>query len=68
MNAVRNRSKPICDVEVGHRTSSVCNIGNIAYEVKRPLIWNPQKEMFKNDDEANTLLGRRMNSEWGIKL
>jgi predicted dehydrogenase len=68
MNAVRTRSKPVCDVEVGHRTSSVCNIGNIAYEVKRPLIWNPQKEMFKNDDEANALLGRKMNADWGIKI
>jgi predicted dehydrogenase len=68
MNSVRKRSKPICDVEVGHRTSSVCNIGNIAYEVKRPLTWNPKKEMFKNDDEANALLGRKMNSEWGIKI
>jgi hypothetical protein len=31
LQAMRNRSKPICDVEIGHRTASVCNIGNIAY-------------------------------------
>ncbi len=66
--AMRTRSKPICDVEVGHRTASVCNIGNIAYRLNRPLQWNPKKEEFKNDKEANALLGRSMNKEWGIKI
>ena len=68
LDAMRKRSKPICDVEIGHRTSSVCNLGNIAYELKRPLQWNPKKEQFKNDKEANELLGRSMRSEWGIKI
>ncbi|NID12927.1 Gfo/Idh/MocA family protein [Fibrivirga algicola] len=68
LDAMRNRSKPICDVEIGHRTASVCNIGNIAYQLKRPLQWNPKKEQFKNDAEANALLGRPMTNEWGIRL
>jgi hypothetical protein len=59
INSIRSRSKPICDVEVGHRTASVCNIGNIAYQLGRPLKWNPKKEKFKNDDEANALLTRK---------
>lgn len=67
-DAMRKRSKPICDVEIGHRTASVCNIGNIAYQLNRPLQWNPKKESFKNDKEANALLGRSMNDVWGIKL
>ena len=68
LQAMRTRNKPICDVEVGHRTASVCNIGNIAYRLNRPLQWNPKKEEFKNDKEANDLLGRSMNKEWGIKI
>ena len=68
LNAMRKRSKPISDVEVGHRTASVCNIGNIAYELKRPLRWDPVKEKFKDDHEANKLLGRKMLNEWKIKL
>lgn len=68
LNAIRTRKKPICDVEIGHRTASVCNIANIAYQLKRPLKWDPKKETFKNDAEANALLGRSMNNEWGIKL
>lgn len=68
LNAMRKRSKPVCDVEIGHRTASVCNIGNIAYQVKRRLEWDPKKETFKNDKEANALLGRPMLNEWGIKI
>ena len=68
LDAMRKRSKPICDVEIGHRTATVCNIGNIAYQLNRPLQWNPKKESFKHDKEANALLGRTMNAEWGIKI
>lgn len=68
LQAMRNRSKPICDVEIGHRTSSVCNIANIAYQLNRPLNWNPEKETFKGDKEANALLGRKLNGEWAIKI
>lgn len=68
LDAMRKRSRPICDVEIGHRTASVCNIANIAYELKRPLKWNPKKETFKKDDEANALLGRKLRPEWAIKL
>jgi hypothetical protein len=36
--------------------------------LKRKLEWNPKKEQFKNDPEANALLGRPMLNEWAIKL
>lgn len=68
LSAMRLRSKPICDVEIGHRTASVCNIGNIAYQLNRRLEWNPVTEQFKNDAEANALLGRKMVHEWAITL
>jgi len=66
LQAIRNRTKPVADVEIGHRTATVCNIGNIAYELKRPLHWNPHKEEFKNDDEANRLRSREMRKEWVV--
>ena len=68
LNAMRKRSMPVCDVETGHRTATVCNIGNIAYQLNRSLQWDPIKEMFSNDAEANALLGRTMLNEWAIKL
>jgi hypothetical protein len=68
LNSMRTRTRPICDVETGHRTSTVCNLGNIAYQLKRPLKWNAKKERFRNDSEANALLGRPMRNEWAIKI
>jgi predicted dehydrogenase len=66
LQAMRNRTKPVADVEIGHRTATVCNIGNIAYQLNRPLQWNPHKEEFVNDDEANKLTGREMRKEWVV--
>ncbi|SKB55292.1 Gfo/Idh/MocA family protein [Dyadobacter psychrophilus] len=66
LNAIRTRKPPICDVEVGHRTASICNLGNIAYRLQRSLLWNPKKEEFKKDKEANQLLGRDMKAEWKV--
>lgn len=65
-NAIRTRKPPICDVEVGHRTATVCNIGNIAYALQRPLAWDPEKEKFRKDGEANKLLKRKMKKEWRV--
>ena len=56
ITAIRNRSKPICDVETGHRSSSVCNLANIAYQLRKPLRWDPVKEKFSKNKEANSLL------------
>jgi hypothetical protein len=66
LEAMRKRSKPVADVEIGHRTASVCNLGNIAYRLGRPLRWDPVKEEFLNDDEANKLTGREMKKEWTV--
>jgi hypothetical protein len=68
LKAMRDRTKPICDVEVGHRTATVCNIGNIAYELKRSLKWDPEEEQFENDPEADALLKQPMRRKWSIKI
>ncbi len=66
LDAIRSRKAPICDVETGHRTATVCTIGNIAYRLKRPLRWNPITETFNNDAEANALLSRPMRKAWKV--
>jgi predicted dehydrogenase len=70
LNAIKKRSMPICDVEIGHRTATICNIGNIAYKVGRPLKWDPKKEEFEKDPVANSMLSRPMRGQWGklVKL
>ncbi len=68
LNSIRTRQQPIADAETGHRTATVCNIGNIAYQLRRPLQWNPKKEQFKGDKEANALLSRPLRDAYSIKL
>ena len=66
LNAMRSREKPICDIAIGYSTVAVCLMGNIAYEVGRPLDFDQKTQMFINDDEANKFLGRPMPGEWSI--
>ncbi len=58
IDAIKTRTKPVADVEIGHRTATICNIANIAYEIRRPLDWDPVSERFVNDDYANSMLGK----------
>jgi len=64
LDAIRNRTRPICDVEIGHRTASVCNVVNIAYSLQRPLEWNPVREQFVDDPGANLMLDRAYRGQW----
>jgi len=66
LECVRNRQEPICPVEIGHHTATVCHIGNIAYRLKRSLRWDPDQEVFVNDAEANRLLSFPMREPWQI--
>ena len=64
LKCVRSRQKPICDVEVGARSVTVCHLGNLAYWNKRPLKWDPKAEQFVGDDEANKWLTREKRAPW----
>ena len=67
LQSIRKRKKPICDVEVGHRTATVCNITNIAYALQRSLKWDPINEKFINDPGANLMLDRTYRSPWNYR-
>ena len=64
VKAVRTRQKPICDVEIGARSASVCHLGNLAYWNHRKLKWDPAKEVFIGDDEANIWLNHPNRGPW----
>src|SRR5947209_6320745 len=46
LTCVRSRKRPICDVEIGARSATVCHLGNLAYWNHRKLKWDPKKEEF----------------------
>ncbi|NLX96787.1 MAG: transposase [Rhodopirellula sp.] len=64
--AVKSRNNPIGAVEIGHRTASLCHLGNIVMLLKRKLQWNPRAERFVNDAEANQMLNRPMRTPWQL--
>ena len=58
LDCVKSREKPVADVEIGHRSTTVCHLGNIARWLGRRLRWDPVKEIFPDDPEANLYLDR----------
>ncbi len=66
INSVKARTEPGATIEIGHRTATICHLGYIATTLKRELHWDPVKEEFKNDDEANALRSRPMRGNWSI--
>ena len=68
IQSIRTRKPPICDVETGHRTATICHLGNIAYQLKRPLRWDPVKEKFADDKEANSLRTKKMRKPYKVPV
>lgn len=64
IDCVKTREDPLEPVEIGHRTASVCHLWNIAIQrMGKVLEWDPEKEEFTNDDEANKMRSRPAR-EW----
>jgi predicted dehydrogenase len=53
INAVKTKTDPMVPVEIGHRSCTVCTLGNIAYDLGRPIRWDPAAEKFVDDPEAD---------------
>ena len=56
LNCIRTRRDPICPVETGHRVATICILSDIAIRLGRKLRWDPEKECFPGDDQANRML------------
>lgn len=66
LDSVRTRREPVAPVEVGHRGATVCHLGVITVRLdkKRVLQWDPARERFTNDDDANAMLSRPARDPW----
>jgi hypothetical protein len=68
LDSVKSRQDPVEPVEAGHRTASVCHLGNIAMILHRKIKWDPQSETIVGDDEAAKMLSRPMRAPWNYSL
>jgi predicted dehydrogenase len=66
LQCVRSRSETVAPAEVAHRSTTVCHLSDIAIRLRRKLRWDPDREQFPNDDEANRMLGGAMRSPWRL--
>jgi predicted dehydrogenase len=66
LESVQSRRPPIAPAEVAHRSCSACLLHHAAMKLKRKLYWDPAKEAFKNDDEANGLRSRPQRAPYTI--
>ena len=66
LDCIRSRKLPNADIEIGHRSATVCHLGNIARWTGRKLKWNSEREIFPDDPAANTLLDRPRRQPWEL--
>ena len=66
IDCVKSRRETIAPIEIGHRSISVGLLGEIAMLTERKLKWDPEKEIFLNDEQANRMLSRPMRSPWHL--
>jgi predicted dehydrogenase len=63
--AIRDGAKLNADAEIGHMSTALCHLGNIATRLGRSLNFDPEKEQIVDDDEANALVHREYREHWG---
>lgn len=62
LDSIRMKKECICTAETGHRSASVCHLGNIGYRLGRELVWDPARETFAGDAEAQALVNPPMRA------
>lgn len=66
LDCVRSRKRPICDVEIGCSSATICALGEIVTLLKRPLKWDHAKGEFIGDAEAQKMVKRDMRAPWKV--
>jgi predicted dehydrogenase len=64
IDCVKTRRDPIAPVETGHRSTSIAHLANIAMALKDKLHWDPARERFSDNEQANRMLSRPMRPPW----
>ena len=65
LDCIKSHKDPISPVEIGHRACTVCLVTHIAMKLGRILSWDPDNEVFINDNEANSMLSRPQRAPYG---
>src|SRR5688572_12725885 len=66
LECIKTRKLPICDAEIGHRSATVCHLGNIALRTGRKITWDPAREQIIGDQEAAAMVTKAYRSPWKL--
>jgi hypothetical protein len=65
IDCIKSRNKPFCNLELGHRTAVVCNLGNMSLRLGgRAIQWDPEKEVVIGDKEAAAMCSKQYRAPW----
>jgi hypothetical protein len=66
VSCIKSRNQPFCDLELGHRTATICNLGNMSLRLGgRTIHWDPEKEVVVGGDkEAAAMCTRQYRAPW----
>jgi predicted dehydrogenase len=68
VDCVKSRGFPVADIEIGHRASSACHLGNIAYRSGAKIHWDAKKERITDDRKAARYLSRPYRKPWKLEV
>lgn len=68
LDAIRRDRRPNAEIEIGLKSTALCNLGNLAVRLGRSLQFDPQKQQVVGDQQANRMLSReyRQGGHWAI--
>jgi hypothetical protein len=66
LDCIASRKLPICDVAIGHRSATVCHLGNIAIRSQKQVRWDPVNERIIGDDELAHMTSRPYRAPWSL--
>jgi len=66
IECVRQRRRTCAPVEIAHRSTTLCSLGALSMELRRKVVWDPGREEFVNDAEANLLKARALREPWTL--
>ncbi len=64
LDAIQKKRLPVCDIEIGHRSTNMALLGMLSMKLGRSVAWNADTQTITNDPEANALLSRAYRGEW----
>jgi len=64
LECIKNKKRPVCDIEIGHRSTCMSLLGMLSLKLGRSVVWDGEKNTIENDEEAQRLLSRAYRAPW----